>query len=62
MEDVLSRAQHGKLTLSSGDIDVLLRSNDIFLHLSSLRLTEISDWLIEQSEHIKNIDEDFSLS
>jgi len=55
MEDVLLRTQHSELTLSSSDIDVLLRSNDIFLHLSSLSLSEISGWLVEQSEHIKKL-------
>ncbi|HUT64353.1 MAG TPA: Hpt domain-containing protein, partial [Anaerolineae bacterium] len=53
IEDVFSKVQRGALTLSANDIDILLRSNDIFLHLTTLNTSEITGWLFTQSNKIK---------
>ncbi|OPY69547.1 MAG: Chemotaxis protein CheA [Syntrophorhabdaceae bacterium PtaU1.Bin034] len=50
MEDVLSAAQHGKLVLTSGHIDVLLRGTDVFLALSKMEPSAVPDWLAKESE------------
>ena len=55
MEDVLSAAQHGNLTLTSEHIDILLRVNDIFLYMSSLSVQEIPGSLVEHSLNVKKL-------
>ncbi|MDQ1265090.1 MAG: two-component system, chemotaxis family, sensor histidine kinase and response regulator WspE, partial [Bacteroidota bacterium] len=55
MEDVLSTAQKGKLTLYSESIDVLFRSNDIIKALPSIPATGISDWLNKNTEEIDDL-------
>ncbi len=52
MEDVLSAAQHGKLKLLSDHIDMLLQSNDLFLHLTTIDIAAIPEWLAGQYEAI----------
>jgi two-component system sensor histidine kinase and response regulator WspE len=52
MEDVLSAAQHGKLKLVSDHIDMLLQGNDLFLHLTTIDIAAIPEWLNGQSEAI----------
>jgi two-component system sensor histidine kinase and response regulator WspE len=52
MEDVLSAAQHGKLNLISDYIDMLLQGNDVFLHLATVEIAVIPDWLAGESESI----------
>ncbi|MDD4241464.1 MAG: Hpt domain-containing protein, partial [Smithellaceae bacterium] len=41
MEDVLSAAQHGKRTLTSDAVDLLLKSNDFFAGLARLDIGEL---------------------
>ncbi|MBN1290619.1 MAG: hybrid sensor histidine kinase/response regulator [Candidatus Latescibacteria bacterium] len=53
MEDVFSRAQRGDLKLTSKHIDLLLHSNDFFRKLAALKINDISNWLVEQSDNIK---------
>ena len=60
MEDVLSAAQHGRLTLSSGDIDLLLRSTDIFLRLAGLDTAAIPACLEENAEAISTLSQALS--
>lgn len=52
MEDVLSAAQHGKLKLVSDHIDMLLQGNDLFLHLTTIEIAAIPEWLAGQTEAI----------
>ncbi|MCX5806502.1 MAG: hybrid sensor histidine kinase/response regulator [Proteobacteria bacterium] len=52
MEDVLSTAQQGKLKLAAEHIDMLLRGNDLFLHLTTIDIAAIPEWLAGQSEAI----------
>lgn len=52
MEDVLSAAQHGKLTLAPDHIDALLRGNDLFTHLSRVDPPAIPEWLQDQADSI----------
>lgn len=52
MEDVLSAAQQGKLKLLSHHIDMLLQSNDLFLHLTTIDIAAIPEWLAGQYEAI----------
>ncbi|MCD6308887.1 MAG: hybrid sensor histidine kinase/response regulator [Candidatus Latescibacteria bacterium] len=55
MEDVLSAAQHGNLILNSGHIDLLLRSTDIFIRMSSHDPAELHAALSEQSHTVKTL-------
>ncbi|MCX5813751.1 MAG: hybrid sensor histidine kinase/response regulator [Proteobacteria bacterium] len=55
MEDVLSAAQHGKLKLASDHIDMLLQGNDLFLHLTTIDIAAIPEWLEGQFEAIDAI-------
>lgn len=55
MEDILSAAQHGKMNLTSDHIDMLLQGNDIFLHLTTVDIPEIPDWLEKESEAINSL-------
>jgi two-component system sensor histidine kinase and response regulator WspE len=55
MEDVLSAAQHGKLELTSDHIDMLLNGNDLFLHLTTIDIAAIPEWLEGQSEAIDTL-------
>ena len=55
MEDVLSAAQHKNLVLTSEFIDILLRSNDIFLYISSLDVDKIPQSLVDSSLGIKKL-------
>lgn len=52
MEDVLSSAQHGKLSLDADHIDTLLRGNDLFIQLTKIDIPAIPQWLETQSEKI----------
>ncbi len=44
MEDALVAAQHGSVTLTSGDIDVLLRSTDLLAELGEASEQQMHDW------------------
>jgi len=55
MEDVLSAAQHGNLTLHSEHIDLLLRSTDIFSRMSKLTPSELYNSLSAQSDRVKSL-------
>ena len=55
MEDILSAAQHGKMNLTSDHIDMLLQGNDIFLHITTVDIPEIPDWLEKESEAINSL-------
>ncbi len=57
MEDVLSAAQKGRLRLVSNHIDLLLQSNDILLHLSSLDPEKMAQLLDEQPGAIGVVDQ-----
>ena len=45
MEDVLSAAQHNKLTILPEHIDVLLKGNDLFQHIVDIEVNQIPDYL-----------------
>ena len=45
MEDILSAAQHGRLTLSAGHVDALLKGNDVFKHLAAISTADMAPWL-----------------
>jgi len=60
MEDVLSAAQHGRRTLCSKDIDLLLRSTDIFLRLAGLDTAAIPACLEENAEAISALSQALS--
>jgi len=55
MEDILSAAQHGKLCLVSGHVDLLLKGNDIFQNLSRVETTDIPQQLQEQQNPIEEL-------
>jgi len=55
MEDMLSAAQHGKLTLSAGHIDSLLKGNDIFKHLAGLATGELAPWITDNSAQLQEL-------
>lgn len=55
MEDVLSAAQHGKHSLSSDHIDMLLRGNDVFVRMSSVDVAAIPQWLTTEAEGLKTL-------
>jgi len=55
MEDVLSAAQHGNLTLNSEHIDLLLRSTDIFIRMSSHDPADLRAALSQQSHRVKTL-------
>lgn len=55
MEDVLSAAQHGNLVLSSDNIDLLLRGNDLFIKLAAVEIKSIPEWLKNESESIDKL-------
>jgi two-component system sensor histidine kinase and response regulator WspE len=48
MEDVLSAAQQGKLTLTSDHVDLLLKGNDAYISMSRIETAAISGWLAER--------------
>lgn len=55
MEDVLSAAQHGKLHLSAGHIDSLLKGNDIFKHLAGLQAGELEPWITDNAAVLEEL-------
>jgi len=55
MEDILSSVQTGKIRITSDHVDVLLKCNDIFVRLSGLESTEISDHLNKEEKTIDNL-------
>ena len=57
MEDVLSAAQHGKLSLVSDHIDTLLQGNDLFIQLAKIDLPAIPEWLQSQSQAVGALSE-----
>ena len=55
MEDILSSAQNGKIRITSGHVDVLLKCNDIFIRISKLESTDISDHLKKEKATIDSL-------
>lgn len=55
MEDVLSAAQHGKLNLTAGHVDLLLKGNDIFQALSREKTTDIPLRLHERQQTLEEL-------
>lgn len=55
MEDLLSAAQHGRLTLAPGHIDALLKGNDLFKHLAALATSEIEAYLAGQAARMEEL-------
>ncbi|HNQ63425.1 MAG TPA: hybrid sensor histidine kinase/response regulator [Syntrophorhabdaceae bacterium] len=55
IEDVLSAAQHGKMSLSSDDIDLLLKGNDLFVRLAAVEIRSMPQWLKDEAESIDKI-------
>lgn len=52
MEDLLVAAQEKEHTLNSNEIDLLLKSNDLFVDLAKVTLAEYSDFIKENSRNI----------
>jgi two-component system sensor histidine kinase and response regulator WspE len=48
MEDVLSAAQQGKLTLTADHVDLLLKGNDAYMSMSRIETAAIPGWLTER--------------
>ncbi|MBP7341867.1 MAG: hybrid sensor histidine kinase/response regulator [Syntrophaceae bacterium] len=55
MEDVLSAAQHGKRTLTSDAVDLLLKSNDFFAGLARLDIGELPAALARGTAEIESL-------
>jgi two-component system sensor histidine kinase and response regulator WspE len=53
MEDVLSAAQHGKMTLTADAVDGLLKGNDFFASLARLEITELIAALEKGTDEIQ---------
>ena len=58
MEDVLSAAQHNKLDLVPDHIDMLLKGNDLFGHLTKIDIAAIPEWLETESDTINGLSQD----
>jgi len=52
MEDVLSAAQQGKLTLTGDHVDLLLKGNDAYISMSRIETAAIPGWLAEREESL----------
>jgi two-component system sensor histidine kinase and response regulator WspE len=48
MEDILSAAQQGKLTLTADHVDLLLKGNDAYMSMSRIETAAIPGWLTER--------------
>lgn len=57
MEDVLSAAQRGALTLSGDHVDVLLQGNDAFTRLSTVDAAAMPEWLDAEAATLKTLAE-----
>jgi two-component system sensor histidine kinase and response regulator WspE len=57
MEDVLSAAQRGMLTLSAEHVDVLLRGNDAFTRLSRVDAAAMPEWLADEAAALNTLGE-----
>ena len=48
MEDILSAAQKGKLTLTTDHVDLLLKGNDAYMSMSRIETASIPGWITER--------------
>ena len=48
MEDCFFAAQEGRITLSSDQIDILLRGVDLLVHIAQVPLANLENWLLAQ--------------
>ena len=55
MEDVLSAAQHGKMTLTADAVDRLLKGNDFFASLARLEISELTAALEKGTDEIQSL-------
>jgi two-component system, chemotaxis family, sensor histidine kinase and response regulator WspE len=55
MEDILSAAQHDKIRLASGHIDLLLKGNDIFQALAQIETAYIPQELHDRRQPIEDL-------
>lgn len=55
MEDILSAAQHDKIRLASGHIDLLLKGNDIFQALAQVETASIPQELNDRRQTIEDL-------
>jgi two-component system sensor histidine kinase and response regulator WspE len=55
MEDVLSAAQHGKMTLTADAVDRLLKGNDFFAALARLEVSELIAALEKGTDEIQSL-------
>ena len=55
MEDILSAAQHGRLSLTAGHIDALLKGNDVFKHLAVIATAEMAPWLEANAAFLEDL-------
>ena len=55
MEDLLSAAQQGKLTLTGDHVDLLLKGNDLYIAMSRLDTTAIAGWLTEREASLEKM-------
>jgi two-component system sensor histidine kinase and response regulator WspE len=53
MEDVLARAQHGRVTLGSNHVDLLLQATDCFSALAQLKAEDIPAHLEREAANLK---------
>ncbi|MDB6018543.1 MAG: CheA signal transduction histidine kinase [Pedosphaera sp.] len=53
MEDCFVAAQHGKIQLRQGEIDILFRGVDLLLHISKRPETELAEWETAHATQIK---------
>ena len=55
MEDLLSAAQQGKLTLTGDHVDLLLKGNDLYIAMSRLDTAAIAGWLTEREASLEKM-------
>ncbi len=60
MEDCFVAAQQGSITLSSDQIDSLLKGVDVLLHIAQVSETEEENWLSAQQAEVESVVADIS--
>jgi len=52
MEDLLSAAQKGQLALTGGQVDLLLKGNDLYAAVSKIETAAIPEWIAEREAEL----------
>jgi len=55
MEDLLSAAQKGQLALTGGQVDLLLKGNDLYAAVSRIETAAIPEWITEREAELERM-------